>query len=47
MLFLDFGHMRGQNKPADMAVFAQRRSEWMDRYVKGDATVTSLRGSRR
>ena len=44
MLFLDFGHMRGQNKPADMAVFEQRRFEWMDRYVKGDATVTPLRG---
>jgi predicted acyl esterase len=44
MLFLDFGHMRGQNKPADLAVFEQRRFEWMDRYVKGDATVTPLRG---
>jgi hypothetical protein len=44
MLFLDFGHMRGQNKPADVAVFEQRRFEWMDRYVKGDATVTPLRG---
>jgi hypothetical protein len=44
MLFLDFGHMRGQNKPADVAVFEQRRFEWMDRYVKGDTTVTPLRG---
>jgi hypothetical protein len=44
MLFLDFGHMRGQNKPADMAVFDERRFEWMDRYVKGDASVAPLRG---
>src|SRR4051812_23858264 len=44
MLFLDFGHMRGQNKPADMAVFDKRRFEWMDRYVKGDASVAPLRG---
>src|SRR3954463_12661492 len=44
MLFLDFGHMRGQNKPADMAVFDQRRFEWIDRYVKGDASVAPLRG---
>src|SRR3954452_6549548 len=35
MLFLDFGHMRGQNKAADLAVFEQRRFDWMDRYVKG------------
>jgi hypothetical protein len=44
MLFMDFGHMRGQSKAADMAVFEQRRFEWMDRYVKGDATVAPLRG---
>src|SRR3954467_4863753 len=44
MLFMDFGHMRGQNKPADMAVFDQRRFAWMDHYVKGDATATPLRG---
>jgi hypothetical protein len=44
MLFLDFGHMRGQNKAADRAVFERRRFEWMDRYVKGDRTVTPLRG---
>src|SRR4051795_5834095 len=44
MLFMDFGHMRGQNKAADMAVFEQRRFAWMDRYVKGDAAVTPLRG---
>jgi Acetyl xylan esterase (AXE1) len=44
MLFMDFGHMRGQNKAADMAVFEQRRFEWMDRYVKGDAAVAPLRG---
>jgi hypothetical protein len=43
LLVLDFGHMRGHNKPADVAVFEQRRSEWMDRYVKG-SNVTPLRG---
>ena len=44
LLFMDFGHMRGQNKPADMAVFEQRRFDWMDRYVKGDTSVQPLRG---
>jgi hypothetical protein len=44
MLFLDLGHMRGQSKAADMAVFERRRAEWMDRYVKGDATVAPVRG---
>src|SRR3954453_7306786 len=44
MLFMDFGHMRGQSKAADMAVFEQRRFEWMDRYVKGDASVAPLGG---
>jgi hypothetical protein len=46
-LFLDFGHMRGQDKPADMAVFEQRRFEWMDRYVKGDRRCGRCAASRR
>jgi hypothetical protein len=44
LLFLDFGHARGQNKPADVAHYQQRRYAWMDRYVKGDATAPVLQG---
>jgi alpha-beta hydrolase superfamily lysophospholipase len=44
LLFLDFGHARGQNKPADVAHYQQRRLAWMDRYVKGDATAPALQG---
>jgi Acetyl xylan esterase (AXE1) len=44
LMFLDFGHMRGQNKDADVARFEQRAYAWMDRYVKGDATAPALRG---
>jgi dienelactone hydrolase len=34
--FQDFGHARGQNKPADAALLANRIQAWLDRYVKGD-----------
>jgi hypothetical protein len=44
LLFLDFGHARGQNKPADVAHYERRRFEWMDRYVKGDPRVRPLQG---
>jgi predicted acyl esterase len=44
LMFLDFGHQRGQNKPADVARFQQRAYAWMDRYVKGDASAPALRG---
>jgi predicted acyl esterase len=44
LMFLDFGHQRGQNKPADVARFQQRAYDWMDRYVKGDSTAPALHG---
>ena len=46
LMFLDFGHQRGQNKDADVARFEQRAYAWMDRYVKGDASAPALRGRR-
>ncbi|HEX6695481.1 MAG TPA: CocE/NonD family hydrolase [Solirubrobacteraceae bacterium] len=44
LMFLDFGHQRGQNKDADVARFEQRAYAWMDRYVKGDARAPALQG---
>ena len=44
LMFLDFGHQRGQNKDADVARFEQRAYAWMDRYVKGDASAPALQG---
>jgi predicted acyl esterase len=44
LMFLDFGHQRAQNKPADVARFQQRAYAWMDRFVKGDASAPALRG---
>ena len=44
LMFLDFGHQRGQNKAADVARFEQRAFAWMDRYVKGDASAPALKG---
>lgn len=44
LMFLDFGHQRGQNKDADVARFEQRAYAWMDRYVKGDAGAPALKG---
>ncbi len=44
LMFLDFGHQRGQNKDADVARFQQRAYDWMDRYVKGDASAPALQG---
>ena len=32
---MDFGHMRGQNKPADVAGLSVRINEFFDHYVKG------------
>jgi pimeloyl-ACP methyl ester carboxylesterase len=40
-MYLDFGHPRAQNKPADTARVALRRQLWFDRYVKGDLTVST------
>ena len=44
LMFLDFGHQRAQNKPADVARFQARAYQWFDRYVKGDTSVTPLHG---
>jgi hypothetical protein len=44
LMFFDFGHMRGTGKPADTARLEQRRLQWMDHYVKGDASVSTLQG---
>ena len=44
LMFLDFGHQRGQNKPADTARFQQRVYEWFERYVKGDRAAPALEG---
>jgi predicted acyl esterase len=44
LMFLDFGHQRGQNKEPDVARFEQRAYAWMDRYVKGDAAAPALEG---
>jgi hypothetical protein len=35
LFFLDYGHMRGQNKPADIAVLHARQNAWFDFYLKG------------
>ena len=36
LFFMDFGHMRGQNKAADIALLAARIQKWFDYYVKGN-----------
>jgi predicted acyl esterase len=38
LFFLDYGHMRGQNKGADVALLAARTLKWFDYYVKGNNT---------
>ena len=35
LFFMDFGHMRGQNKGADVALLAAREEAWFDHYIKG------------
>ena len=35
LFFLDYGHMRGQNKAADLALRQTAEEEWIDFYVKG------------
>lgn len=36
---MDYGHMRGQNKQSDTDYLYDRTVAWVDRYVKGDASV--------
>ena len=38
LFFMDFGHMRGQNKGSDIALLAAREEKWFDYYVKGNNT---------
>jgi predicted acyl esterase len=38
LFFMDFGHMRGQNKASDIALLAAREEKWFDYYVKGNNT---------
>ncbi|HET7054324.1 MAG TPA: CocE/NonD family hydrolase [Solirubrobacterales bacterium] len=35
LFFMDDGHARSQNKPADLAVFTAREDAWFDHYLKG------------
>lgn len=35
LLFMDHGHQRGENKPADLAYLRARQDQWLDYYVKG------------
>lgn len=36
LFFMDYGHMRGQNKDADVEVLQERQEAWFDHYLKGD-----------
>jgi predicted acyl esterase len=38
MFFMDYGHQRGQNKPADTAILRARQEAWFDYYLKGQGT---------
>jgi hypothetical protein len=33
LMYFDYGHMRGQNKPADTALLRKRINAWIDHYV--------------
>jgi predicted acyl esterase len=44
MMFLDVGHQRAANKPADEARYRQRVFDWFDHYVKGDTSVSAFHG---
>jgi predicted acyl esterase len=41
LFFMDDGHARSQNKPADVAVFEARENAWFDHYLKGEGTAPS------
>jgi predicted acyl esterase len=38
LMFLDYGHQRGQNKAADTALLREREDAWFDWYLKGEGT---------
>ncbi|MFN8160649.1 MAG: acetylxylan esterase [Solirubrobacterales bacterium] len=39
LYFMDFGHMRGQNKAADVSLLAAREEAWFDFYLKGEGSA--------
>jgi predicted acyl esterase len=39
LFFLDYGHQRGQGKPADTAILKERQVEWFERFLKGEKNV--------
>jgi predicted acyl esterase len=41
LYFMDDGHARSQNKPADVASFEARQNAWFDYYLKGIGTAPS------
>ena len=41
LFFMDDGHMRSQNKPADLAVFDARLEAWFAHYLKGEGPAPS------
>jgi predicted acyl esterase len=41
LYFMDDGHMRSQNKPADAAAFRVREEAWFDHYLKGTGPAPS------
>ena len=44
LMYLDFGHARGQNKPADVALFRRRVEAWMDEHLLGRASADAPSG---
>jgi hypothetical protein len=41
LFFMDYGHQRGQNKAADVAVLHARQDDWFDYYLKGAGSQPS------
>ncbi|MGN6275214.1 MAG: CocE/NonD family hydrolase [Solirubrobacterales bacterium] len=41
LFFMDDGHARSQNKPADEALFRTREEAWFDHYLKGEGAAPS------
>jgi fermentation-respiration switch protein FrsA (DUF1100 family) len=42
LFFMDYGHQRGQNKVADVALLHARQDAWFDHYLKGVGSPPSL-----
>lgn len=39
LMFLDYGHQRGQNKSADTALLRAKEDAWFDHYLKDEGTA--------